>query len=281
MHGLKVYLYGGSIKGEGIVMNKEKAHEIVEYMVEQGRKLPEISGKVEDIGVKKEFLTEYDLKIERGLKSIVDKMQGKHFFFSEEENDKFEKHESVWIADPISSTQRFIYGQPNYAVVVSHMQNGRVDFGAVFVPTADDLYVATEDDGVFKNDNKIEERKELGRKIIYAPVYKESKWQEKIIKDLEEKLKQEFEVFGSQGSFAYNYCLVAEGKFDGVVSLTKDAFPEFAGCYIANKSGVIATNIKGEKDISHKDRVFICGHEGIYNDLFGMVKSMEGELQYE
>ncbi|MCL2755803.1 MAG: inositol monophosphatase family protein [Firmicutes bacterium] len=224
-------------------MNKDKAHEIIQFILEEGRKLPEISGKVEDIGIKKQYLTEYDLKIERGLKEIINKMPGKNHFFSEEENDNFVDAESVWIADPISGTKRFINGEPNYAVVVSHMSKGKVDFACVYVPTANALYLASREDGITINGKRLGERKSFGRRLIYAPTYKSE-----VIpgaKGLGEKLEQKYEIFPSQGSFAYNYCLVAEGKFDGIVSLTNDSFPEFAGCFIANQSGVIATNISG------------------------------------
>ena len=81
-------------------------------------------------------------------------------------------------------------------------------------------------------------------------------------------------MYPSQGSFAINYCLVSEGLFDGVVSLTKDAFPEFAGCFIANQAGVKATNIQGNKDIAPDDRVFICGNEENYEELLRLTREV-------
>ena len=97
---------------------------------------------------------------------------------------------------------------------------------------------------------------------------------------LEQRLKEYYEVFPSQGSFAINYCFATEGQFAGVVSLTKDAFPEFAGLFIANEAGLNATNIKGEKDISPNDRVFVCGDEEDYDKLIQIVKeelNLEGK----
>jgi fructose-1,6-bisphosphatase/inositol monophosphatase family enzyme len=74
---------------------------------------------------------------------------------------------------------------------------------------------------------------------------------------------------------ALNYCLVAKGDFEGVVSLTKDAFPEFAGLHIANRSGAVATNILGDENIAPDDRVFICGsNKEIYNQLLAKTKSV-------
>lgn len=66
--------------------------------------------------------------------------------------------------------------------------------------------------------------------------------------------------------------MAAEGLFDGVVSLTKDAFPEFAGCFIANEAGLTATNVRGEKNISPDDRIFVCGNETNHKHLLELAQ---------
>jgi len=132
------------------------------------------------------------------------------------------------------------------------------------------------------NNSPVKEKQACKKRIIYAPCYDTSHtytWTDEQVKNLEKKLSEKFQVFPPQGSFAYNYCLVAEGEFDGVVSLTKDAFPEFAGCYIANKAGYIATNIKGEKVISHTDRIFVCGDAENHAELLAITRSIICEMQ--
>lgn len=250
-------------------MKRAEVKELIEFIVTSGKELVAKSGNIKDIGIKKKFLTEEDLRTERGIKEIVSKMPGSHEFYSEEENDNFVDSDSVWIADPISGTHLFIQGLPHYTVVVSHLSKGVVDLAIVYDPIVDKLYVADEE-GAFINDIKINSDGSSKNRVIFAPSYA---W-----KDLEqvEKLKKElsrYDIFPSQGSFAINYCLVAEGSFNGVVSLTKDSFPEFAGCFIANEAGAKATNIKGNIDISPDDRVFICGNKNTYEDLFEITKS--------
>ena len=253
----------------GIAINRDNTVELLAFIVSAGKELVNKAGKVADIGIKKQWLTEEDIRIERGIKNIISKMPGKHEFFAEEENDSFINSQSVWIADPISGTRLFIEGKPNYAIVVSHMAAGAIDFAIVYTPSADKLYIADKI-GVSVNDTRITSIPADKKGIIFAV---SSGWQDNDLGDsLRKALEQKYKVFPSQGSFAVNYCLAAEGLFDGVVSLTKDAFPEFAGVFIANRAGLQATNIYGRKNISQSDRVFVCGNENNYHDLLSITQ---------
>lgn len=258
-------------------MKKEDTIELINYITLVGKELVNKSGKIKDIGIKKQFLTEEDIRIERGIKDIISKMPGVSQFYAEEENDNFIEAESVWVADPISGTKLFIQGLKHYAIVASHMTKGKVDFSVVYDPSVDKLYTANKEEGVFINNSKINVPNTNKNRIIYAPSYG---WKDlEQVEELRKNLEQKYEIYPSQGSFAINYCLVAEGLFDGVVSLTKDAFPEFAGCFIANEAGLKATNIYGNKDILPSDRVFVCGNKHNYNDLFETTKDVIDNVQ--
>jgi len=243
-------------------MNRHNASELLDFMVEAGRVLVQKAGNIDDIGVMKQYLTEEDLRIERQIKRIVSKSLGS--FYAEEENENFVDADSVWICDPISGTQTFIEGKSHYAIVVSHMTKGKVDFAAVYDPSEDKLYVADQE-GLFINGEKFTRPKTKTNTIVYTP---SRSWVDKeLAESLRKKLESKYTLAPYQGSMAINYCMSSEGLFDGVVSLSKDSFPEFAGLFIANKAGLVATNINGDKSLSPSDRIFICGTSENYDDL--------------
>ncbi|MCL2569595.1 MAG: hypothetical protein FWE16_00130 [Firmicutes bacterium] len=216
--------------------NNPVINELIQFIISAGNDLANKSGKVEDIGVKKQWLTEEDLRIEREIKRIV--TRDGDSFFAEEENDNFIDDGSVWVVDPISGTKLFIEGKPNFAIVASHLKNGKVDFAVVNNPTAQKLYLAEAQQGVSINGKPLEapnNNDDTGRIIFHAST--QGSWNSGQIDELRKQLSEKYQVFPSQGSCAYNYCLVVQGEFDGVVSLTKDSFPEFAGCFIANMTG--------------------------------------------
>ncbi len=252
-------------------MNIEKAKQLIEFITESGKRIATKSGNIKDIGILKQYLTEEDLTIERGIKEITSHISGTSSFYAEEEHDNFIDDESVWVCDPISGTKLFIQGLPNYTIVASHISKGEVDFAVVYNPSNGDLYTADSENGAFLNGTRLSITTKPAKRIIFAPTGNGSV-SEELIKSIKDKLSESFEVSPSQGSMAINYCLVASGKFDGVVSITKDSFPEFAGCFIANRAGYTATNISGDKTIKPSDRLFACGSEN-HPKLLEILKS--------
>lgn len=71
-----------------------------------------------------------------------------------------------------------------------------------------------------------------------------------------------------------NYCAVASGKVDGIIAMTKDSFPEFAGALIIQEAGGKFTNIDGQSDLNSTDRIFIGGNTKIYDDLLPLVREV-------
>jgi myo-inositol-1(or 4)-monophosphatase len=254
-------------------MNIQQATKLIEYVVESGKRISSKAGQIEDIGVKKQYLTDEDIAIERGIKQIVTNISGNTSFYAEEEHDTFVDDESVWVCDPISGTKLFIQGLPHYAIVASHLTKGIVDFAVVYDPSSNDLFTADREAGAFLNGKQLTKKTENRNRIVFAPTSYGSVSQETIDR-VKSELEKTFEVFPSQGSFALNYCLVASGEFDGVVGISKDSYPEFAGCFIANMAGYKATNIRGMKDIVPNDRQFVCGNDVNYDTLLKALTSV-------
>ena len=243
---------------------------ILSFIKDSGKRLKERSGKIADIGITKINLTEEDIRIERGFKEILASFGENHVLYAEEENDLFIDNDNVWVADPISGTKCFIKGEPHYAIVIAHVLKGKVVFSAVYDPSVDELFTAYIDRGAFLNDVPIKVSQGKN-KIILRP---SSQWKEpEIIKNAEEALTF-YEVENNTYSMAVNYCSVACGRFDGIVSFTKDSFPEFAGGFILQQAGGSFTNIHGNSDIASHDRIFIGGNSKVYSEIFSLIKKL-------
>jgi fructose-1,6-bisphosphatase/inositol monophosphatase family enzyme len=70
--------------------------------MQSGDSLVGLSGRIQDIGISKKYLTEKDLEIERGFAKLIDSLPGKHSLYGEEEHSSLEKAQSLWVIDPIS-----------------------------------------------------------------------------------------------------------------------------------------------------------------------------------
>lgn len=237
---------------------------IIDFMVISGKRLVTRAGKIADIGITKKDLTEEDLAIERGFKELVSSFGHDHILYGEEENDMFQASEHVWTVDPISSTASFIAGLPHYSIVIAHLVKGKVVFAAVYDPAVNEMFTAYKDRGAFLNSQpiKVSDKKE---KLIFM---ESAAWKQPQVTAKALELLSTYQIERNKFSFAVNYCWTACGRFDGVVSFTKDSFPEFAGGFILQEAGGRFTNIKGEPNIQASDRIFIGGNEEIYNIIF-------------
>jgi len=239
-------------------------------MIESGNRLKKKSGNISDIGITKAYLTEEDIAIERGFKEIISQYGSNHVLYAEEENDVFNNHDNVWIADPISGTKCFIKGEQHYSIVIAHMINNKIVFSAVYDPSVDELFTAYAEKGAFLNENPI---KISGgdNKVILRP---SSGWKNPETITKAENILSQYEVERNTYSMAVNYCWVATGRFDAVVSFTKDSFPEFAGGFIIQQAGGRFTNIDGNSNIVSSDRIFVGGNNEMYEKLFPIIKEI-------
>ena len=256
-------------------MEKIDYQQLLDFMLDSGKRLLARTGNIADIGVTKTDLTEEDLAIERGFKKIVEGFGKEHILYAEEEHDLFKKSEHVWVVDPISGTKNFIHGLPHYSIVIAHLVNRKTVFAAVYDPSVDEMFTAYKGKGSFLNGKPIH-LSDSATKVILRP---SSKWQEPEVIENAEKMLSEYTIERNTYSMAINYCSVACGRSDGVMSFTKDSFPEFAGGFILQEAGGKFTNIHGHSDISPTDRIFIGGHPKMYEQLLSIAqRSVEQKL---
>lgn len=248
-------------------------NQITDYLVESGKRIHKKAGQIEDIGVTKKYLTQEDLNIERGLKEIIKNYDNSHELYAEEENDNFLVADNVWVCDPISGTRTYIYGLSHYGMAVAHIYKGKVQFGAVYDPSVDDLYVAYRGKGAFLNNKKIKLNK-LTNKRAKVVFHLTISWNN-LESEMETfKALTRYELYRSYNSQAVSFCHLLKDVYDGLVCLSKDSFPVFAGSLIIQEAGGICTNIEGDSDIKQDDRIFIAGKKEFYAELNDLVKKV-------
>lgn len=238
--------------------------QITEHLVTSGKRILERAGKIEDIGVAKADLTEEDLRIERELTNIIKDAYPEHYVYAEEENDVFEEHDDVWIIDPISGTDAFINGFPHFGLVAAHYHKGEGQFALVYDPSVNELFSAFKGEGAFLNGQKILVSKSSSR-IVYNLAKPRIGSSEST--ELWSKLTK-YDVHRNANSFAVNYCWVACGRYDGVVTLAKDSFTEYAGGFIISQAGGKFVNDENCEAFKNSDRLFVGANEGFMRTLY-------------
>lgn len=160
-------------------------------------------------------VTEADLAVNRMLSHELRAARPDYGWLSEETEDDSARlrHERVFIVDPIDGTRSFINGAETWAHALAVAEAGRVTAAAVYLPLRDKLYTAAAGQGAELNRRPIRAaaRTELtGARVLAAkPAYASENWRRAV-----PEVRRAY-----RPSLAYRLSLVAEGRFDAMLTL--------------------------------------------------------------
>jgi myo-inositol-1(or 4)-monophosphatase len=196
-------------------------------------------------------------------------------WLSEETEDDASRlsKEFVWVVDPIDGTRAFIKGRPEFTICVGLVRAGRPIAAAVYNPATQQMFEAIAGGGARLN----------GRAI--APGNKTDLVDAKLLTG--EWMFTRAGVKRPKGlkvsainSVAYRICLVACGKFDGVVSLNgKSDWDLAAADLVATEAGARMTGSRGEgfaydRANVHHPSLIVAG-PGLHQALIDLVGQID------
>lgn len=187
-------------------------------------------------------VTEADLEIDAMLQRELMAARPGYGWLSEEIADTAERLKAtrVFIVDPIDGTRSFAEGQKTFAHSLAIVENGLPVAAAVFLPERDLMFTARKDGGAFLNGTDIAaaQRETLdGADILGA----KSNFDAQHWKGGALPATRHF-----RASLAYRLCLVAQGRFDAMITLRDTwEWDVAAGTLIAQEAGALATDMHG------------------------------------
>jgi len=146
----------------------------------------------------------------------------------------------------------------------------------VYHPAKDNLFTAYLGSGTQLNGKqiKVKDNKSDIEKIELrmSKLWKNNGQEERIT-----KLLTPYKVcqYNHSKSMALSYCELASGQVDGLISITKDCFPEFAGSLIVQEAGGMFTNLDGNNNLNLTDRIFVGGkNKEIHQKLLQLTREV-------
>ncbi len=184
-------------------------------------------------------VTEADLAVDVFLREHLLNERPRHGWLSEETEDTARRQvtNSQFIVDPIDGTRAFIEGSKDWAISIGLAHERRITAAAVYMPARDRLYAAEAGQGATRDGepitctdrNEIDGATVLGAKPNFVP----ERW-----KDGPPPIDRHF-----RSSLAYRLCLVAEGRFDAMITLRPTwEWDIAAGTLIASEAGARVTD---------------------------------------
>lgn len=160
-------------------------------------------------------VTEADLQIDKMLHSELRAARPDYGWLSEETEDDGSrlKNDRVFIVDPIDGTRAFIAGEKSWSHSLAIAENGQVVAAVVFVPMMDRLYSASKLQKSTLNGEAISttaaDEMEGATVLAAKPNFNPEHWH-----DGTPPLARHF-----RPSLAYRLSLVAQGRFDAMITL--------------------------------------------------------------
>jgi myo-inositol-1(or 4)-monophosphatase len=222
---------------------------------------------------KKDLLTKYDIAVEEFLKSRFTKFD--YNIIAEESNrDSFGN--SI-IIDPIDGTTNFVNNLPFVAISVGVFRDKKEQFGIVYNPILDELFLAEVGKGAFLNGERIEVSKEQSfeRALIStgfpysgATNRDDLNW---VIERLERILPRCQDI-RRYGSASLDLCYTAKGSYDGFYEINLNPWDVSAGAIILKEAGGRVSNHLGGEFDMFNDSCIVATNGYIHQTLLDYLK---------
>lgn len=188
-------------------------------------------------------VTEADLAVNDMLLATLRAARPDYGWLSEETEDTADRlsHDRVFIVDPIDGTRSFADGSDTWAHALAVADRGIVTAGVVYLPRRNLIYTAAAEAGAFVNGEPISpsRQKTLRAADILAtkPNMEAVHWKPGQVPDF---------TRAHRPSLAYRMALVAEGRFDGMLTLRPCwEWDIAAGDLILREAGAACTDRRG------------------------------------
>jgi myo-inositol-1(or 4)-monophosphatase len=188
-------------------------------------------------------VTEADIAVNDMLIDRLRTARPTYGWLSEETPDTDERLdcEHLFLLDPIDGTSAFIAGDSSFSHSLAIAHNGAVTAAVVYLPAKDLLYAAQIEGPATCNGQPIrcsDCEDVVGATLLTPKANLSPEFWRGPVPEVERHFR---------ASVAYRLCLVAEGSFDGMLSLRQAwEWDIAAGALIATRAGAAVTNRAGE-----------------------------------
>jgi myo-inositol-1(or 4)-monophosphatase len=221
--------------------------------------------------------TEADLGSEKVILKILKAEFPKYNIHSEEQGEINNKSDYTIVIDPLDGTNNFVLGIPNFTVSIAILYKNESIAGVVYQPIIDKTYFAEKGKGAFLGKRKINvnnvtdyERITIG----YGCGYQTKRdYLSQLINALHENTHKRILLNWSP---AYDFCMLASGKIESLISDNWELYDYAAGKLIAIEAGAKIIDFTGKKEDNFTNSKFIASN-GIKtsNYILGIIKPQQ------
>ncbi|MBQ6823020.1 MAG: inositol monophosphatase [Clostridia bacterium] len=221
--------------------------QVIELIREASRIMTDSDHAAVSVKSRSNFVTEADVGVQEFMRKGLQALYPGYGFFSEEQENDPDYSKPMWILDPIDGTANFITRYQQSALSLALYAEGKVVFGAVYNPFADELFTAEAGKGAFCNGKPIhvDDEVDFGNAIIdlgTMPYYKDRAVE--VGRFAAEIILRASDI-RRIGSAALAMCYAAAGRTAAMMEGILQPWDYAAGMLIATEAGGLVTDWSG------------------------------------
>jgi len=174
----------------------------------------------------------------------------------------------TFVIDPLDGTNNFVLGIPHFAVSIGLLHDRETILGVIYNPVLDRMYWAEKGKGAYLNGKQIHVNQEADASratVSYTCGYNTSREYSDMVKGKLRDLpvKRTLDTWAP----AYDYCLLASGRLEAVISKEGDLEDYVAAKLIVTEAGGKVTGLGGEP-VDGKAPDFLATNGTAIHDTF-------------
>ena len=214
-----------------------------------------------------DLVSEVDRASEKKIIETIQSRYPKHAFLAEESGTQGNSN-YLWIIDPLDGTTNFLHGFPVYCVSIALKINDKIEYGVIFDPTRNDLYVAARGNGAFLNDRRIRVsvNHDLISSLIGTGFPFSAKKDFNLYTEIFKKLMPMTAGIRRPGAAALDLASLACGRYDGFWEMGLKPWDVAAGAILVKEAGGLIGDFNGDDDFLETGNV-LAGNPKIFHQL--------------
>jgi myo-inositol-1(or 4)-monophosphatase len=202
--------------------------------------------------------TKADTESEQAILAVLKQAYPSVNIYAEESGQIDNHSEYTFVIDPLDGTSNFVLGIPDFAISIGLLRNDEAILGVIYNPILNQVYSAQKGKGAYLNGRQIHVNSESNitlATVSYTSGYNTARaYSEGVISKLRDlHVKRIVDHWAP----AYDYCLLASGRLEAVISKEGDLEDYAAAKVIVAEAGGKITDFEG-RPVSGKARDFIA-----------------------
>ena len=222
-----------------------------------------------------DLLTEVDLAAEEVILAVLRAAHPEFGVVSEESGVTSAGSPYTWIVDPLDGTNNFVVGIPYVGVSIGLMRGDEALLGVIYQPLIDCLWDARRGAGTRRNGEPmaVNGSADIRRAVIA--------WVQGYPVTAEQSARYQHALHGhvkrvlTNWAPALDWCLLAEGRIDALISLDSEREDQVAGTLIAQEAGVLVTDLDGGPFTPETTRILAARDSALHDALREILATVE------